>query len=428
MLTWEEDVELTSMAKRKWTVAAMARHLGRDPKTIRAYLRGEREPGKRKLSAPDAFAPFERYVRLRLAEDRHLWATTLYDEVAELGYERSYQRFTHELRARKLRPHCEACAQARAATIEIDHPPGEEMQWDWLELPDAPWGEDAHALVSTLPHSGKARAAFAEQEDQAHLVQAMDRVLRRFGGTARRWRVDRVATVVDPASGRITPSFAPVAKHYGVGIDPCPPRRANRKGSVEKTNHFITQRWWRSARVNTMAEAQAGLDRFLETTGDGRRRGDTTVGKLAEDEALLALPSEPYPATIETSAPVGSSALVAFQGNHYSVPPGFIGAEVTVRHRLGSRAVEVVSRSGLVIAKHPLQPRGAGALMRTDEHRHALEEVVLSAFTTAPRCKRKANRPPGDEALAEAARLRGAQDRDVVVDLTRYADLAEGAR
>lgn len=90
-------------------------------------------------------------MSLRLRDDPHLWATTLYDEVAALGYDRSYQRFTHELRVRKLRPHCEPCARSRAATIEIDHRPGEEIQWDWLELPEAPWGGDAHVLGGTLP-------------------------------------------------------------------------------------------------------------------------------------------------------------------------------------------------------------------------------------------------------------------------------------
>ena len=46
------------------------------------------------------------------------------------------QVLTRELRRRALRPHCEACAGVRGrATIEIAHPPGEEIQWDWLELP-----------------------------------------------------------------------------------------------------------------------------------------------------------------------------------------------------------------------------------------------------------------------------------------------------
>jgi hypothetical protein len=56
-----------------------------------------------------------------------------------------------------------------------------------------------------------------------------------------------------------------------------------------------------------------------------------------------------------------------------------------------------------------------------------LERVVLSALTTARPCDRKANRPPGPEALAEAARFLGDEGRPVVVDLAGYADLAEGA-
>ena len=43
-------------------------------------------------------------------------------------------------------------------------------------------------------------------------------------------------------------------------------------------------------------------------------------------------------------------------------------------------------------------------------------------------CKRKANRPPGEAALAAAARLRGEEDKDVVIDLGRYAELAGAAR
>jgi hypothetical protein len=39
-------------------------------------------------------------------------------------------------------------------TIEIDHPPGEELQFDWLELPQTPWGQAAYVLIGALSHSG----------------------------------------------------------------------------------------------------------------------------------------------------------------------------------------------------------------------------------------------------------------------------------
>ena len=55
----------------------------------------------------------------------------------------------------------------------------------------------------------------AEYMDQAHLIDAMDKVLRRLGGTARIWRTDRLATVITPGTRDVQASFAPVAKHYG---------------------------------------------------------------------------------------------------------------------------------------------------------------------------------------------------------------------
>jgi len=72
-----------------------------------------------------------RSPKARLAEDPHLWATTLFDEVTALGYDRSYPAFTRALRARGLRPHCEPCHPAKDRPVAvIEHPPADETQWD----------------------------------------------------------------------------------------------------------------------------------------------------------------------------------------------------------------------------------------------------------------------------------------------------------
>ena len=141
-------------------MSAIARHLKRDRKTVRAYLSGKRVPGQRKPAGPDRFGPFAEYCRLRFAGDPHLWATTLFEEVAGLGYEGAYSSFTRALRTRGLRPPCEPCAAAGTPPefAVIDHPAGEETQWDWVELPDPPasWGRGRHAhlLVGALSCSG----------------------------------------------------------------------------------------------------------------------------------------------------------------------------------------------------------------------------------------------------------------------------------
>ena len=125
MLTQEEDVEIHALKKRGWSISEIARHIGRDRKTVRAYLSGERHPGVRVNSEPDPFDRIEAYVAQRLADDHGVWGTTLFDEVQALGYDRSYPTFTRKLRQRQLRPHCEACSGVKGrATVVIDHPCG----------------------------------------------------------------------------------------------------------------------------------------------------------------------------------------------------------------------------------------------------------------------------------------------------------------
>ncbi|MFF4795986.1 hypothetical protein ACFY2M_41385 [Streptomyces sp. NPDC001276] len=134
-------------------------------------------------------------------------------------------------------------------------------------------GEHAHLLVGALAHSGRWRAVLSESEDFPHLVQAL--VMRKLGGTARRWRLDRMATVCYPSSGQMTTAFAAVAKYYGAGVDICPPRRGNRKGVVEKANHSAAQRWWRTVPDGlNVAHAQSDVDKLAVRMDERRRRID----------------------------------------------------------------------------------------------------------------------------------------------------------
>jgi len=440
MLTQGEAVEAHALRERGWSVSAIARHLGRDRKTVRAYLSGQRQAGHRKASAPDRFAPFERYCRLRFEGDPHLWATALFEELQGLGYDGGYSSFTRALRKRGLRPKCEACAAAGmpAEFAVIEHPAGEETQWDWVELPDPPsswgWGRDAHLLVGALPYSGAWRGVLAESEDQPYLVASLHGVCERLGGVTRRWRFDRMSTVCHPESGDLRASFAEAARHYGVVVDVCPSRRGWRKGVVEKANHSAAQRWWRTLPDDlTPAQAQARLDAWCRKAGDARRRvrdGErTTVGALLAGEPLALLPSA-FPAVIEDARKVTAQALVPWHGNSYSVPPGHAGQEVTVRHRLGTGTIDVVTAAGTVLARHRREPDHAGAVVRDDQHVAALEKKVLAARGQAGApCRRKDRRPPSPEAAAEAAALSGqAAPAAPVTDFAAWAAAARPLR
>lgn len=404
MLSREDVVEIVALYRRGWSVSAIARHTGRDRKTVRAWLGGERDREARR--GPGPLEPFRDYVAQRLGDDPHLDATVLLRELRPLGFERSYPTLTRELRRLGLRPVCEVCKRGgHRLTIELVHEPGEELQLDWLELPETPWGEPAHVLVGALSHSGRIRAVLSEGESFPELAAALDGILRRLGGTARCWRTDRMATLVEPGSGRLRAEAAELAKHYGVTVVVCPPRRAQRKGVVEAAIRYLQRSWWRSAPAATPTQAQASLDRWCAEVADQRRRDGLTVAALAAAEPLLPLPPVAYPAELRVERVASASALVAFEGNRYSVPPSLAGQTATVLARLGEPTLRVVSAAGVLVATHRRLPAGAGQIVRSGAHQALLEQAVLAAFTTRPPCRRKPNRPPSAEALTLAAAL-----------------------
>jgi hypothetical protein len=87
-----------------------------------------------------------------------------------------------------------------------------------------------------------------------------------------------------------------------------------------------------------------------------------------------------------------------------------------------------VTATGIKVATHRRAPSGAGQTVRSSEHQVQLERAVLDAFTTQTACRRKLNRPPGEGALAELAKLHNhAGQVAPAVSLTDYAKLAEVA-
>jgi transposase len=429
MLTQENDVEIHALAARGWNQSAISRHTGRDRKTVRRYLAAGGPPVRER--AASCLEPWRAYIAARFVDDPHLPAVTLLDELAAAGFDRSYPTLVRELRRAELRPVCLVCQQrrGRAPTTEIDHPAGEEIQWDWLELPVTPWEQPAYVLVGALSHSGRFRAVFCEQMTIGHLAGAVHEILVGLGGTSRVWRVDRMATAVIPGTDRLAPQFAQLAKHYGVDVAICPAHRPQRKGVVEAAIKFIAGRWWRTAQAGSMFEAQQSLDTFTVTISDRRDRRQSTVGQLGAAEPLQGLPALAFAAEIVVDRVASRSALVAFETNKYSVPPGYARQTLRIRARVGEPELRIVTASGIPVAKHHRALNGAEQTIRSPEHQVQLERAVLAAFTTQTTCRAKRNRPPGDGALVELSKLhQHAPDRIAPArSLADYAKLAEVA-
>ena len=436
MLSERSAVDIHALKRQGFTISEIARRTNHDRKTIRAYLNGERTPGRRERAAPDPFDAFVDYVTARLTEDPHLWAVTLLDELVPLGYAGSYPTLTRQIRARGLRPACTACAHVtKRPNAIIEHPPGEETQFDWLELPDPPahWGfptKRAYLLVGSLAHSGVWRAVLSPSMDVPHLLAAMTTLLAALGGLTRVWRFDRMRTVLDHKSGDLTPMFAGFAKHHGVQPIVCRPRSGNRKGVVEKNNHTAAQRWWRTLPDGlTLEQAQTSVETFARPQDERPRRtetGKTTANAMFTGERLRPLPPVVFPVVITEQRTATRQALIDWRGNRYSVPPELAAAKVTVLQRLGANTIDIATASGTVVARHRVAEPGLGVTIRDTGHVTALEAIALASAPPGRPHRRKERIPPGPAALRAAQQLTGTgQPVSTVISLAAYEQAAK---
>ncbi|MFJ2190657.1 Mu transposase domain-containing protein [Kitasatospora sp. NPDC087861] len=421
LLSWKEYLEAVRLHRQGWSIIRISRHLGRDRKTVRSYLHGDRTPGIR-ISSQDDFLQFLPYCRQRLAEDPHLAATVLFDEIVDLGYAGAYSTLTRALRRHQARPRCEQCQDA--ATAASSRSPSERsevaVEFDWLRLPEPPaswgYGNRACLLLGSLTGTGVGNGigrwsvALAEDQELPHLVEAVDLVLRRLGGTAGCWRFGRTPTVWCPRTDRVTPAFGQVARHYGVRVEcrlPTDHRSYTRRALDE-----ALRAWWRAVtNDSTLQDAWHSLGRFtarLNTRGGNTDDAHPAVGgPHTGTRALRELPATPYPVRVRARRTVTAQGLVPFRGNFYAIPDHLAGAPVEVHQRLDQPHLSVATPAGAVIARCLLAPAGAGLTVVDPSSAIAvLERHPTPASTDAPFCRRNTPRPPSPQALVEADALR----------------------
>src|SRR6266511_1272390 len=119
MLCWEEFVELRNLHERGWSVSAIARHLGKDRKTVRRYLANPNTQPDVRKPAGRLLDRYAAYVAARLEDNPHLAGTVLDRELGELGFAGSYRTLARHLTG--VRPDCATCrGPGRLVAVLLD--------------------------------------------------------------------------------------------------------------------------------------------------------------------------------------------------------------------------------------------------------------------------------------------------------------------
>ena len=287
--------------------------------------------------SPSASAcePLAAYIEERLGLGRNAMAIwqDLVDEHQFKGGYASVRRFIKKLKQR--RPADAFCVITTAA--------GEEAQVDYGQGPlvrDPATGKyrRTRLFVLMLGYSRKSIRLLTFKSSSQIWAELHEGAFRRLGGAPRIVVLDNLregvlkADIYDP---ELNPLFRDVLAHYGVVALTCRVRDPNRKGKVESGVGHAQRTPLQGLRFETMADAQAYLDRWEERWADTRIHGSTkrqVAEAFAEEKPhLQPLPAEPFRYYRYGVRTVHLDGHIEVELAYYAAPPGNIGKRVLVQ-------------------------------------------------------------------------------------------------
>ena len=326
-------------------------------------------PGPQTTTASTS-EPYRELIERGLDKGRNakaIWQDLVDDHGFVGGYQ-SVKRFINKLRG-------SASPQQPCAVIVTQ--PGEEAQVDYGEGPmvcDPQSGRfrRTRLFVLTLGYSRKCVRLIVFTSSTQTWAEMHETAFAKLGGAPRLLILDNLREGVlkpDIYEPAINPLYRDMLAHYQAIAMPCRIKDPDRKGKVESSVNHAQMTPLKGQRFDTLAAAQAYLDRWEEHWADTRIHGTTkrqVAAMFAEEKAaLLPLPLEPFRYYQYGERVVHLDGCVEVEAAYYSAPPGWIGRRVQVQwDRLHVRLLDPTK--GQLLREHLRQPRGTHRILAED--------------------------------------------------------------
>ena len=302
-------------------------------------------------------------------------------------------------------------------------PPGLEAQVDYGRLgmwtdPGTGRRVTVWAFVMVLSCSRHMFVRPVLRMDQRAWTEAHVEAFAFFGGVPARLVPDNLKTGVDRPDlydPKLNRSYAELAEHYGVLIDPARARKPRDKARVERPMPYVRDSLWRGRQFASLPQLQAEALRWC-TEVAGRRAcrpldgaAPAAVFAATEAAALKPLPVKPFVLATWSTSKVGPDIHVKVGKALYSVPWRLIGQRLDARQ---TWTTVQLFHNGQLVATHARAGKGK----RTDMAHYPPEKIAF-AMRTPTWCRRRAGEiGPGCAAVITALlevgalyRLRSAQ-------------------
>lgn len=298
---------------------------------------------------PERPLPDFAYVRKELARrDAHVSLNTLWDEYRKgnaNGYE--YSWFCREYKAWK---------NTVEPVMRQVHRAGEKIFVDYagdtisVVHPDTGEVVQAQVFVGVLGASNYTFAEATWSQELPNWIGSHVRMFEFFGGVSELLVPDNLRSGVTKAcfyDPEINPTYAALARHYGVAVLPTRSRKPQDKAKVENAV-LVAERWilakLRDVTFYSLDDLNEAIDRLLTELNERpfqKLEGNRRQAFLELDKpALKALPAQQFELAVYKMAKVHIDYHIQVDGCFYSVPYQNIGRRVEVR--LTREIVEVL--------------------------------------------------------------------------------------
>lgn len=348
----DERQEIQNLFQDQMPIRAIARRLGRDPKTIRRALH-RTSP----CPQPPKLDPFHDLIAQLASRD--LTAPRILRELRTHGYTGGLTILKQHLR--RLRG---PSKPQRPIFRRFETRAAEEGQVDWspyrLRIGTADMVVHCFSLI--LCYSRRLWIGFYRNERLPTLLHAHVQALQYHQGCPMRLVYDNQTTVT---LGRVAkrplwhPTFLEFARFYGFQPYAARVGHKERKGKVERPFAWIESDLLRGSVFDSLEHLRHQTQEWLDTVANVRRHSTTArrVDEMYAEEKplLIALPPTPFLTARYEQRKVQKDGYVPIDGSFYPAPAHLVGHDVPVR--IYPDRIEILDSGGQVAAAYPMPDR-----------------------------------------------------------------------
>ena len=343
-----------------------------DWRTAKKYAISEDKPVYQ-LSAPkqSKLDEYKHQIDIWLSEAPYS-AQRIFEKLQEQGFDGKYTIVRTYVATRKTDFN-------EKATVRFETMPGLQGQADWAHFEDFNVVDNGqqqklYCFVMILGYSRSRYIEFVTDMTTNTLIRCHINAFRYFGGYPNEMLYDNMKQVVikrllKQSESELNKQFEDFAGFYGFKPILCRPYRGQTKGKVERTVSFVRNNFMVGISYNSLADLNSQAIRWCNKVNENIHATTNRVPfELLPKEQLNPLKREYIIDRINLRR-VEKDCLISYAQTKYSVPPEYVGRDVSV---IVLDNMLAAYYGGKQIALHKLSDRKKEMVVNQDHYKRML--------------------------------------------------------